>query len=240
MERGELKEAIVRDLNSEDYPFIVEVRGDTVIGRWKVKETAQDVDEKRLRAFYVKYKLRKDKTFCGGEMTAHRSDYTPPTSTQTRSVYSVSSSDNLPWRKKIDPKKWPEIGYDAQKLYSIIEHYLMDKGFFYRPGVWNHAYIDWNSGFKLRMVGILFTLVGSSLFFACLETGILVFQLFPLILVIVGIWLLLIGLGKVEFYDLRPDIAVKVIVGIIVGSWLLVFVLMFLEFKGVINLTIGS
>lgn len=230
MERGELKEAIVRDLNSEDYPFIVEVRGNTVIGRWKVKETAQDVDEKRLRAFYVKYKLRKDKTFCGGEMTAHRSDYTPPTSTQTRSVYSVSSSDNLPWRKKIDPKKWCEIGYDAQKLYSIIEHYLMDKGFFYRPGVWNHAYIDWDSGYKLRQVGILFTLVGSSLFFACLETGILVFQLFPLIFVIVGIWLLLIGMGKVEFYDLRLDIAVKVIVGIIVGSWLLVFVLMFLEF----------
>ena len=108
-----------------------------------------------------------------------------------------------------------------------------------RDGTWGVKRSDC-SGFKLRMVGILFTLVGSSLFFACLKTGILVFQLFPLIFVIVGIWLLLIGLGKVEFYDLRPDIAVKVIFGIIIGSWLLVFLLMFLEFKGVINLTIGS
>ena len=235
MEREELKEAIVRDLNSEDYPFTVEVRGNTVIARWKLKEIPQDFDEKKLRTFSVKYKLRKDKTFSGGEMTAHRSDYTPPTSTETRSVYSVSSSDNLPWRKKIAPKERANIGHDAQKLYSIIEHYLMDKGFFYRPGVWNHAYIDWNSGYKLRMVGILFTLVGSSLFFACLETGILVFQLFPLIFVIVGVWLLLIGLGKVEFYDLRPDIAVKVIFGIIIAAWLLVFAFMFLEFKGVLR-----
>ena len=227
MEREELKEAVVRDLNSEEYPFFLEVRGNTVIARWKVRETAQGIDEKKLRAFSVKYNLRKDNTFYGGEMTAHRTDYTPPTSTQTTSVYSVSSSDNLPWRKKVDPKEWPNIGYDAQKLYSIIEHYLMGKGFFYRPGVWNHAYISWEAGYKLRLVGALFILVGGSLFFGCLKTGILVFQLFPLIHVIIGIWLLLIGLGKVEFYDLRRDVAIKVIFGIIIGGWLLVFLMMF-------------
>lgn len=123
MEREELKKRIVRDLNSEEYPFVVEVRGNTVIGRWKVHEVPQDVDEKKLRLFSVKYKLRKDKTFCGGEMTAHRYDYTPPTSTQTKTVYSVSASDNLPWRKRVALKEFPNIGYDAQKLYSIIENW---------------------------------------------------------------------------------------------------------------------
>ena len=235
MEREELKDAIIRDLNSENYPFVIEVRGNTVIGRWKTEQISSDEDQKKLRAFSVKYKLRKDQTFSGGEMTAHRTDYKPPTSTETKSVYSVSSSQNLPWRKKIDPKEWAGIGHDTQKLYSIIEHYLMAKGFFYRPGVWNHAYIDWNAGYKLRLVGSLFALVGISLFIATLKTGILLFQLFPLIYVIIGFWLLLIGLGKAEFYDLRPDIAVKVIFGIIIAAWLLVFAFMFLEFKGVLR-----
>ncbi len=229
MEREELKKKIVQDLNSEEYPFLVEVKGNTVIGRWKVHGVPQDIDEKKLRLFSVKYKLRKDKTFCGGEMTAQRYDYTPPMNTQTKSVYSVSSSDNLPWRKKVDLKDYPDIGYDAKKLYSIIEHYLMSNGFFYRPGVWNHAYIDWDAGYKLRMVGALFIIVGSFLFVGCLKTGIIFFQLFPLIHVIIGIWLLLIGLGKVEFYDLRRDIAVKVIFGIIIGGWLVIFALMLLE-----------
>ncbi len=237
MEREELKNAIIRDLNSEEYPFTIEVQGNTIIGRWKVRQVPQDIDEKKLRSFSVKYKLRKDKTFCGGEMTAHRTDYTPPTSTETRSVYSVSSSENLPWRKKVDPKEWPNIGYDAQKLYSIIEHYLMKNGFFYRPGVWNHAYIDWNAGYKLRLVGGLFLFVGISLFIGAWSTGILVFQLFPLIHVIIGLWLLLIGLGKVEFYDLRPDIAKKVIFGIIIGSWLLVFTWILLECTGVLDIS---
>ncbi len=236
MEREELKEAIVRDLNSEEYPFVVEVKGNTVIGHWKVQEVPQNVDEKKLRSFSVKYKLRKNKTFCGGEMTAQRYDYTPPTSTQTKTVYSVSASDNLPWRKKVDAKDYPNISYDAQKLYSIIEHYLMNNGFFYRPGVWNSAYIDWNAGFKLRVVGVLFILVGCLVFGGCIETGVLLFQLFPLIYVVVGIWVLLIGLGKVKFYDLRRDIAIKVILGIIIGGWLVVFALMFLESKGVLSL----
>ncbi len=236
MEREELKEAIVRDLNSEEYPFVVEVKGNTVIGHWKVQEVPQNVDEKKLRSFSVKYKLRKNKTFCGGEMTAQRYDYTPPTSTQTKTVYSVSASDNLPWRKKVDAKDYPNISYDAQKLYSIIEHYLMNNGFFYRPGVWNSAYIDWNAGFKLRVVGVLFILVGCFVFGGCIETGVLLFQLFPLIYVVVGIWVLLIGLGKVKFYDLRRDIAIKVILGIIIGGWLVVFALMFLESKGIFSL----
>ncbi|QFJ54282.1 hypothetical protein [Pseudobutyrivibrio xylanivorans] len=236
MELEELKKTIVRDLNAEEYPFIVEVKGNTVIARWKVCEVPQDVDEKKLRLFSVKYKLRKDKTFYGGEMTAHRYDYVPPMSTQTTSVYSVSASDNLPWRKKVDLKDYPNIGFDAQKLYSIIEHYLMGNGFCYRPGVWNHAYIEWNAGYKLRLVGALFIFVGSFLFIGCIETGILFIQLFPLIHVIIGIWLLLIGLGKVEFYDLRRDIAIKVILGIIIGAWLVVFALMFLEYIGFLNL----
>ncbi len=57
-----------------------------------------------------------------------------------------------------------------------------------------------------------------------------------LIYVVVGIWVLLIGLGKVKFYDLRRDIAIKVILGIIIGGWLVVFALMFLESKGVLSL----
>ena len=48
--------------------------------------------------------------------------------------------------------------------------------------------------------------------------------------------MLLIGLGKVKFYDLRRDIAIKVILGIIIGGWLVVFALMFLESKGVLSL----
>lgn len=38
MEREDLKEAIVRDLNADEYPFIIEVKGNTVIGRWKNEE----------------------------------------------------------------------------------------------------------------------------------------------------------------------------------------------------------
>ena len=78
--------------------------------------------------------------------------------------------------------------------------------------------------------------MGCFVFGGCIETGVLLFQLFPLIYVVVGIWVLLIGLGKVKFYDLRRDIAIKVILGIIIGGWLVVFALMFLESKGVLSL----
>ena len=51
--------------------------------------------------------------------------------------------------------------------------------------------------------------------------------LLPLILIVIGALLSLIGFGKMEFYDLRPDVGVKLVIGIIVVSWLLVFALAF-------------
>ena len=239
MELEELKEVVLKDLNSKDYPFVVEIKGNTLVGRWKAEQIPEGMDEKGLRAFSVKYKLRKDGTFCGGEMTVHRDDYTAPMSARTNTVFSVSASDKLPWRKKVAQKEWANIGYDAQKLYSIIEHYLMDRGFFYRHGVWNHAYISWNNGFKFRAVGVIFMSVGIFLFIglwsACSQ-GLWFVHLFLLAYIALGLWLLLIGLGKVEFYIPNPKIIIRTTFGIIIVGWLLVFALMFLEHIGVISL----
>ncbi len=232
MEREELKQSILKDLNSEEYPFIVEVRGNKVIARWKFQEIPEGADEESLRKFSVWYKLRKDGTFYGGEMEVRHDAYTPPTSTTTTHVFSIRSSEDLPWRKKVDKKDWANIGYDPQKLYSIVEHYLMGKGYFYRPGVWNHAYLSRSQGFLFRIVGALFVFVGGTLFYGALSTGVLAFILFPWIHIIIGIWLLLIGFGKVEFYDLRPRIGVKVVVGTIIIAWLLVFAFMIFEMGG--------
>jgi hypothetical protein len=52
--------------------------------------------------------------------------------TETRTVYDVTTPDHLPWRKKVAPKDWAAIGYDTEKLFSIMEHYLIEHGFSYR------------------------------------------------------------------------------------------------------------
>ena len=236
MEREELKEIIIKDLNSKDYPFVVEVKGNTVVGRWKTENIPEGTDEKELRAFAVKYHLRKDGTFGGGEMTLHRTDYTAPMNSRTKTVFSVSSSDTLPWRKKVAQKDWKSIGYDAEKLYSIMEHYLMDRGFFYKQGAWSHAYISWNDGYKFRAVGGLFVLVGlflSTSFMSLYRDGLWAVLLFLFCFIAIGVWLLLIGLGKVEFYSLQPRISIRLIFGFIIACWLLVFALVFLEHIGI-------
>ena len=49
----------------------------------------------------------------------------------------------------------------------------------------------------------------------------------------VGAYVLLVGLGKAELYVLRPKILIKVIVGIIVVGWAVIFALMLLENAGI-------
>ena len=229
MERDELKEAILRDLNAEEYPFIIEVKGNTIIGRWKTQEILEGANPKRYRPFSVEYKLRADGTFYGGEMTVHCDEYKPPMSAESRGVYSVTANENLKWRKKVDVKDWSTIDHDEQKLFSIIEHYLIDKGFSYRPGVWKHAYIGWRQGHYLRLVGALLLFVGTFIFIGSLGTGNLFLNLFPWIHILVGAWVLLIGIGKIPFYHLRNDILIKVIIGTIAIGWLLVFACMFFD-----------
>ena len=51
--------------------------------------------------------------------------------------------------------------------------------------------------------------------------------LLPLVLIVIGALLSLIGFGKMEFYDLRPDVGVKLVIGVILVSWLLAFALFF-------------
>lgn len=89
------------------------------------------------------------------------------------------------------------------------------------------TYIGWSQGYYMRIAGALLLFVGLFIFISTLETGILFLQLFPWIHIIVGAWVLLIGLGKIEFYHLRNDILIKVIIGTIVIGWLLVFACMF-------------
>lgn len=248
MEREELKEAIVRDLNSESYPFIVEVRGNTIIGRWKRESFPENAEEKNLRAFSVEYRLHKNGTFSGGETTVHIKNYTPPMTTETRTVYGVTTPDHLPWRKKVAPKDWAAIGYDTEKLFSIMEHYLIEHGFSYRPGIWNHAHISWEAGYQLRMAGALFLIVGFFLAISFLNSsiyrdasrlitehgdwaiaGIVLLSmavLLPIILMVCGTLLLLIGFGRMDLYELRRDIAVKAIFGTIIMGWMLIFAFM--------------
>ena len=50
-----------------------------------------------------------------------------------------------------------------------------------------------------------------------LATAILV----PVLLIIIGALLALVGFRIMDFYDLRGDIAIKVVLGAVIGSWLL-------------------
>ena len=120
------------------------------------------------------------------------------------------------------------IGHDEEKLFSITEHYLRNKGFSYHSGVWNHTYIPWEEGFIFRAIGTLFLVVGIFIF-GTLDTGILLVNLFPCIHIIIGAWVLLIGLGKIEFYHLRDDIFIKLIIVIFLVGWLGVLTGMFID-----------
>ena len=229
MEREELLKNIISDLNSDDFPFVVEVKGNRVIGRWKEQAIPEDNNkDKRFRPFFVEYTIRKDGTFYGGEMTVHCDEYKPSLTTETRAVYFVSAAENLKWRKRIDSKEWSKIDHDEQKLFSIIEHYLRDHGFSYRLGVCSHTYLNWNQGFLFRIVGALLLLVGAFLFIGSLDSGVLLFHLFPWFFIIIGAWLLLIGIGKVAFFHLRNDLLIKLALGTIAVSWLMVFGFMLL------------
>lgn len=230
------KESLLRDLNSEIYPFVVEIKGDKIVANWKSRQHPDDAD--------ITYVLRRDGSFSGGETTVHRDTYARPMSTEKRTVFSVSTPKNLPWRKRVDPKDWSNIGYDEDKLLSIIEHYLTDHDFTYRPGIWNHARLSREEGYLFRIAGGLFFIVGILLLVGFLSSSmyrdlsgldamfaagiilLLVAVLLPLIIIIVGVLMLLIGFGKMDFYDLRPDVGVKLVLGVIIVGWILVFVFM--------------
>ena len=70
--------------------------------------------------------------------------------------------------------------------------------------------------------------MGLEAFFAVAVLLIFCAILLPLILTIIGALLTLIGFGKMEFYDLRPDVGVKVVLSTIIISWLAVLALLFL------------
>ena len=243
----EFKDSIQRDLNSNEYPFIVTIRKNRIVAGWKLQQIPEGSDRRGNGSFSVTYVLGRDKTFCGGETWLYRDTYKPPMSTETRTVFSLSAPKNLRWRKRVDHKDWANIGFDEDKLLSIIEHYLKDHGFEYRPGIWNHRLLDWEEGRQFRFAGILFLLVGIFLlmgflnssmisdflrldaFFAGAILLLLCAIMLPLILIIIGALLSLIGFGKMEFYDLRPDVGVKLVLGIIIAGWLLVFALVSLS-----------
>jgi hypothetical protein len=50
--------------------------------------------------------------------------------------------------------------------------------------------------------------------------------LLPIILMVCGTLLLLIGFGRMDLYELRRDIAVKAIFGTIIMGWMLIFAFM--------------
>ena len=53
-----------------------------------------------------------------------------------------------------------------------------------------------------------------------LATAILV----PLLAIILGALMALVGFRIMDFYDLRGDIAIKVVLGTVIGGWLLLLV----------------
>lgn len=242
----EFKDSMQRDLNSYEYPFVITIQKNKIVARWKTQQIQEEADNRATSSFSVRYILSRDKTFCGGETLLIRDTYKPPMSTETRTVFSLSAPKNLRWRKRVDHKDWANIGFDEDKLLSIIEHYLKDHGFEYRPGIWNHIPLDWEEGRQFRFAGILFLLVGIFLlmgflnssmisdflrldaFFAGAILLLLCAIMLPLILIIIGVLLSLIGFGKMEFYDLRPDVGVKLVLGIIIVAWLLIPALFFL------------
>ncbi|MBR1849727.1 MAG: hypothetical protein IJ791_10915 [Lachnospiraceae bacterium] len=245
----EFKEAMQRELNAEEYPFVVTVSKNKVVAKWKTEQALEGKipegeDSKNLQDFSVTYIVNKDKRFYGGETLLVRNTYQLPTSTEVRTVYSLSTPKDLRWKKKVDQKDWAKIGFNEDKLMSIIEYYLLEHGFTYRPGIWNHKRLTWEEGRQFRIGGILFLFVGIMLLigflngsmisdFMGLETffagAILLLScaiLLPLILTIIGALLTLIGFGKMEFYDLRPDVGVKVVLSTIIISWLAVLALL--------------
>lgn len=242
----EFKDSMQRDLNSYEYPFVVTIQKNRIVARWKTQQIQEEADNMATSSFSVTYILRRDKTFCGGETLLIRDTYKRPMSTEVRSVFSLSTSKNLPWRKRVDHKDWANIGYDEDKLLSIIEHYLTDHDFEYRPGIWNHKRLSWEEGRLFRIAGIIFLFVGifllagflnSSMISECLRMDaffavdiilLLCATLIPLIFIIIGTLMSLIGFGKMEFYDLRPDVGVKLVLGIIIVAWLLITALFFL------------
>ncbi len=241
----EFKNRMHRDLNAEEYPFVVTIQKNKIVARWKTQPVSEEKDNSNLCSFSVTYLLRRDKTFCGGETSLVMDTYQPPMSTETRTVFSIATSKNLRWRKKVDCKDWANIGFDEDKLFSIIEHYLKEHGFEYRPGIWNHTRLSWEEGRQFRRGGILFLVVGIFLLIGFLNSSmisdfvrldtifagaiILLFCAFllPLILSVIGALLCLIGFGKMDFYDLRPDVGVKLILGTIIVGWFMVFVFIF-------------
>ena len=92
-----------------------------------------------------------------------------------------------------------------------------------------------------RIAGIIFLFVGifllvgflnSSMISDCLRVDaffaaaiflLLFATLLPLI--IIGVLMSLIGFGKMEFYDLRPEVGIKLVLGIIIVSWSVIFAL---------------
>lgn len=243
----EFTDSMQRDLNSYEYPFVLTIRKNKIVAGWKPQQIPEGSDNREISPISVTYVLSRDKTFCGGETLLIRDTVKLPMSTERRTVFSLSAPKNLRWRKRVDHKDWANIGFDEDKLLSIIEHYLKDHGFEYRPGIWNHRGLDWEEGRQFRIVGILFLLVGIFLltgflnssmlsdllrldaFFAGTLLLLLCAILLPVILITIGALLALIGFGKMEFYDLRPDVGVKLVIGTIIAGWLLVFTLFFLE-----------
>ncbi|SFT51529.1 hypothetical protein SAMN02910301_1457 [Lachnospiraceae bacterium XBD2001] len=228
----EFKENMQRDLNAEEYPFVVTVEKNKVVARWKMEQ-----DE----PFSVTYTLRGDKTFCGGETTLQRDTYHPMEGADRTTYYSLSTPETLRWKKKVNPKEWAKIGHDEEKLLSIVEHYLMDHGFSYRPGVWNHKRLSWEAGRQFRMCGVLFLAVGLFLLISFLHSSMIrdllaagpefgpmillaTAILLPLLAIILGALMALVGFRIMDFYDLRWDIAIKVVLGTVIGSWLLLLV----------------
>ena len=242
-EFNEFIASMQRDLNSNEYPFAVTIRKNKIVASWKTQQIPEGADNGEISSFSVTYILSRDKTFCGGETLLVKDTYKPPLSTETRAVFSLSTPKNLPWRKRIDHKDWANIGFDEDKLLSIIEHYLRDHGFAYLPGIWNHKRLSWEEGFLFRIAGIIFLFVGifllvgflnSSMISDCLRVDaffaaaiflLLFATLLPLIMIIIGVLMSLIGFGKMEFYDLRPEVGIKLVLGIIIVSWSVIFAL---------------
>ncbi|MBQ3794374.1 MAG: hypothetical protein II798_08745 [Lachnospiraceae bacterium] len=241
----EFKEAMQRELNAEEYPFVVTVSKNKVVAKWKAEQAPEGDDSKEIESFSVTYIVSRDKRFYGGETLLVRNTYQVPTSTEVRTVYSLSTPKDLRWKKKVNSKDWAKIGFNEDKLMSIIEYYLLEHGFSYRPGIWNHKRLNWVEGRQFRVAGISFLFVGIMLLIGFLNSSIisdcmgleaffavavlLIFCaiLLPLILTIIGALLTLIGFGKMEFYDLRPDVGVKVVLSTIIISWLAVLALLF-------------
>ena len=103
-EFNEFIASMQRDLNSNEYPFAVTIRKNKIVASWKTQQIPEGADNGEISSFSVTYILSRDKTFCGGETLINRDTYTPPMSTETRTVFSLSTPENLPWRKRVDYK----------------------------------------------------------------------------------------------------------------------------------------